>query len=121
MATAETNPKPIRVKVEYHFENKSHKFNTVPEKPILKKGAYVEFYSDDPGATVEVLLDPSRAFQPNHYKTGGRPVLVTESFGNGTIWCGGTYPLPAVDPHHPPPPIRIDPSERQFGSHSTDI
>jgi len=77
MATPAT--KPIRVKVVYDFDQ--GKFRTVPPKPELKVRAYVEFYTDIKGATVDVLLDPASAFNPAEYKTGQKPIKVTKPFG----------------------------------------
>ena len=114
MATPAT--KPIRVKVVYDFDQ--GKFRTVPPKPELKVRAYVEFYTDIKGATVDVLLDPASAFNPAEYKTGQKPMKVTKPFGKGMIWCGGTYPSPkgGLDTA----PITIDPKSREYGSHSDD-
>ena len=113
MATA--SAKPIRVKVEYDFAH--GKFHTEPRKPELTVGAEVEFYTDIKGATVDVLLDPARAFHPAEYKTGQEPIHVTESYGKGMIWCGGTYPSSEGVGTGP---IKIDPKDREYGSHSED-
>lgn len=111
---ATPSAKLIRVKVEYDFLH--GKFHTEPRKPELTVGAEVEFYTDIKGATVDVLLDPVRAFHPAEYKTGQEPIHVTESFAKGMIWCGGTYPSTGLDPK----PIEIDPKLREYGSHSED-
>ena len=113
MATPAT--KPIRVKVVYDFDQ--GKFHTVPRKPELKVRAYVEFYTDIKGATVDVLLDPARAFNPAEYRTGQKPIKVTKPFGKGMIWCGGTYPSPEG---FGTTPITINPKSREYGSHSDD-
>jgi len=107
--------KPTRVKVMYDFLQGN--FHTEPQKPHLKAGTDVEFYTDIPGATVDVLLEPAGAFEPAEYKTGQPPVHVTKPFEMGMIWCGGTYPS---SKGLGTTPIKIDPKLREYGFHCDD-
>jgi hypothetical protein len=113
MATA--TPKTVRVKLTYDFTHDT--LTTTPEKPVLKPGTHVEFYSDQ--GDVDVILSPKSAFKPSEYKQGDPSVQVLKPFKNGMIWCGGRFTH--VGPNVPGSNRKdIDPKQKQWGSQTVD-
>jgi len=107
---AKQPPKTHRVTLTYGYAVTASNLRTV------KKGDKITFRSNQ--GDLDLVLTPKHRFEKNTFKTGDKPILVTES-GSCKIWCGGDFLF------HPPSlptngHVKIDPRSKKFGTHSED-
>jgi len=109
-SNAKQPPKTHRVTLTYGYAVTASNLRTV------KKGDKITFRSNQ--GDLDLVLTPKHRFEKNTFKTGDKPILVTED-GPCKIWCGGDFqvdlPRMPADGH-----VVIDPRSRKFGTHSED-
>lgn len=111
---ATPTPKATQVRLTYKLK-KNGKPSLLPSVLHLKKGSLVEFVCAQ--GDLDLLLEPSDAWDPPSFRSGGAAVLVKKE--NGQIWCGGKFTLPAATRGGKPNSVTIKPGDKVCGSVNT--